>query len=76
VRPKNEEKKIQGLTHISIAEEWVVEELLEVDPVFGVPLKQVVQKVGEKGGGAGWYPRRQPGVLLVKLLQRLRCLGL
>jgi hypothetical protein len=53
-----------------------VEELLEVNPILGVPLEQAVEQVGEEGGGPGGNPRRQPAVLLVELLQRLRRLGL
>ena len=54
----------------------MVEELLKVYSVLGVSLEQVVEEVGEEGRGAGWYAGRQPRVLLVELLQRLRGLGL
>ncbi len=53
-----------------------MEELLEVNPILGVPLEQAVEQVGEKGRGPGGDARRQPAVLLVELLQRLRGLGL
>ncbi len=54
----------------------MVEELLEVNPILGVALEQAVEQVGEEGGGTGRDPRRQPAVLLVELLQRLRRLSL
>ena len=54
----------------------MVEELIKVDPILGVPHEQVVEEVGEEGRCAGGYPWRQPGILLVELLQRLRGLGL
>jgi hypothetical protein len=63
-------------TYLSSAEEVVVEELLEVNPILGVALEQAVEQVGEEGRGTGRNARRQPAVLLVELLQRLRSLGL
>ncbi len=54
----------------------MVEELLEVNPILGVPLEQAVEQVGEEGRSPWRNPRRQPAVLLVELLQRLRGLGL
>ena len=57
-------------------EERVGYEVLEADPVLGVPLEKVVQEVGKLWAGATWDPRGQPGVPLVELLQSLRGLGL
>ncbi len=54
----------------------MVEELLEVNPILGVPLEQAVEQVCEEGGGPGRNARRQPAVLLVELLQGLRGLSL
>ena len=48
------------------------DEVFEADPVLGVPLKQVVQQVGELGRSATWHAGSQSSVPLVELLQSLR----
>ena len=48
------------------------DEVFEADPVLGVPLKQVMQQVGELGRGAAWHAGGQSSVPLVELLQSLR----
>ena len=52
-------------------EERVGDEVLEGDAVLGVPLEQVVEQVGELGGGAAWNPRGKSGISLIELLQSL-----
>ena len=52
-------------------EEWVRDEVLEGDAVLGVPLEQVVEQVGELGGGAAWNPRGKSRISLIELLQSL-----
>ena len=52
-------------------EERMGDEVLEADAVLGVPLEQVVEQVGELGGGAAGNPRGKPGISLVELLQSL-----
>ena len=47
------------------------DEVLEADPVLGVPLEQVVEEVGELRRGAAGNPRGQSGISLVELLQSL-----
>ena len=54
----------------------MVEKCFEMDSIFGVSLEKVLHEVGELRAGADRDPRGQPGVLLVKLLQCLRGLGL
>ena len=52
-------------------EERMRDEVLEADAVLGVPLEQVVEQVGELGGGAAGNSRGKPGIPLVELLQSL-----
>ena len=52
-------------------EERVGDEVLEADPVLGVPLEQVVEEVGELRRGPAGNPRGQSGISLVELLQSL-----
>ena len=47
------------------------DEVLEADAVLGVPLEQVVEQVGELGGGAAGNPRGKTGIPLIELLQSL-----
>ena len=61
---------------LGLGQEGVVEKCFEINSVFGIALEEVHQQVGELRRGAGRDPRRQLRVLLVKLLQSLRRLGL
>ena len=52
-------------------EERVGDEVLEADPVLGVPLEQVVEEVGELRRGPTGHPGGQAGIPLIELFQSL-----